>query len=403
MLRWSKESAFYPFIFWSTDLSQGSPLRYIDERLADTLDRAWNILGNAVRHATALGLHLRITDETIDDAERERRARTWFSLYNLEISIVETTGRPQSIQTNQITIPLEIISDVSYRADRHGPTNDVHVMSKEMWLKFLASSTDTDEDEESSVTWNQLATSTLPPAYFRHHVQLSRVSDTIGAKLYTGSAETAWSETQDLIREMEALITEWADALPAELKVDNSANKMIDPRAQIELAMYYQSLKMILHRPCLCEIKIAGESSTSRQFNQESARACVHAAMSLLNLIPDNPVAYEVRKLLPWWSLLHYICQAGAVLLLELCLDCQHFQGEAQNVIGAMRKTMSYLWCMSEESMSAYRAWRIFKGLLNEVSGRYGGDRVFNIRENAPVPSGWTESAEKSVVAVFVR
>src|SRR5207248_2658909 len=84
----------------------------------------------------------------------------------------------------------------------------------------------------------------------------------------------------------------------------------------IELAMYYWSVRMILHRPCLrnLEGRIMNESRASRDFDQEAAIACVDAALGLLRLMPDSPDIAQAYRILPWWSLIHYMCQAAAVL-----------------------------------------------------------------------------------------
>ncbi|KIW28890.1 uncharacterized protein PV07_04745 [Cladophialophora immunda] len=39
-----------------------------------SITRAWNISGHVVRHATALRLHLRASDPSIDETDRQRRA-----------------------------------------------------------------------------------------------------------------------------------------------------------------------------------------------------------------------------------------------------------------------------------------------------------------------------------------
>ena len=85
------------------------------------------------------------------------------------------------------------------------------------------------------------------------------------------------------------------------------------------------------------------ESVGSVDFNILHAKACVEAAMHMLSAMPDNPIAIEVFQILPWWSLLYYVCQAAAVLLLELCLSIQYMGGESKVVFSATRKALNYL------------------------------------------------------------
>jgi hypothetical protein len=65
--------AFYLLIIGSIARQAYSPQRLT---LTEWHHRAWNALGQAACHATALGMHLRVTDPDIDEEEKDRRART---------------------------------------------------------------------------------------------------------------------------------------------------------------------------------------------------------------------------------------------------------------------------------------------------------------------------------------
>jgi len=125
--------------------------------------------------------------------------------------------------------------------------------------------------------------------------------------------------------------------------------------------------------------------------------------MSMLAVIPHIPSAHEAYQLLPFWAFLHYVAQATAVLLLELSLDGRHFPTETTEVVNSLRKAMAYLWRMTKTSLSAYRAWRIFRRLLSAVSERYEDLDVADIPEAAPQPPGWDEEDEESVTSTFTK
>ena len=91
--------------------------------------------------------------------------------------------------------------------------------------------------------------------------------------------------------------------------------------------------------------------------------------MSLLAIMPDCPTALEAYQLLPLWTLLHFVAQATALLLLELALNAQHLPNEVMQIVTSLCKAIGYLWCMTEGSVTAYRAWRIFRQLLTVVKG----------------------------------
>lgn len=158
---------------------------------------------------------------------------------------------------------------------------------------------------------------------------------------------------------------------------------------------------MLLYRPCLCEISIEDESQLSKDFNFLKARECVQAAVKLVGLLPPTPNAAQMLQLFPWASTLHYVCQAGTVLLLEMCLDMQHLQGEQKNVVAAsLVKTLEYLRSLAEHSKSAYKAYQIFRVFVEKVARKYRvGVEVFKLGggDEPKLPRGWTEGDNEVV------
>ncbi|KAK7896904.1 hypothetical protein LTR67_004792 [Exophiala xenobiotica] len=391
------------------DRVQGMGLLAFYLLINGSIARAWNILGQATRHATALGLHLTVSDPAVNEIAREGRARTWYSLYSLEILIAEITGRPKSIQLSDTTATIETLQKplieerkVSQQTDNYAST----VESRRMWLDFLRARHETSQAATGPmVQWirSQSPGAGISPLYLPHRLHICLLSDRIAAQLYSGTSNDSWSQVQDKIGELQTDMTHWCETLPDELKLQSDAMADTDPRARVELAMYYHSLQMILHQPCLGEVNIENQSRQSKEFNRSSARACVHAAMSLLAIMPDNLRAPEAYQLLPWWTLLHYVAQATAVLMLEMTLSCQHLQNEIGEVMNSMRKAMSYIWCMTGQSLSAFRAWRIFRQLLSAVLNKYEHYGPVDIPEEAPQPKGWTESDDTSIRRTFLR
>jgi len=273
--------------------------------------------------------------------------------------------------------------------------------SRRLWLDFLTTNAKVTQSMTGGVvTWRNFHHVGQPvsAAHFRYHIKLCNISDNVSQRLYTGCQLQPWSDTQNIIGGLETELRQWAENLPDELNIQSDTVINTDPRAKLELAMYYHSVQMILHRPCLCEIKIDDQSQRSREFDHSCARACVHAAMSMLALMPDNPTAHEVYQLPPWWTMLHYICQSVVVIILELCMEAQHFPGEVPELTTYLRKGMAYLWCMTEGSGSAHKAWRILRRLLSDVATRYDDLAIGDIPEEAIPPRTWTES-DKQLLA----
>lgn len=218
--------------------------------------------------------------------------------------------------------------------------------------------------------------------------------------MYSGTSSDSWVEIQHKIAKLQLDLISWTQTLPDELQLQSIVTADFDSRERVELAMYYYSLGMILHRPSLCETVGENQSGSLHEFNRNSARTCVHAALSLLKIMPDSPSSPQADQLLPWWILLHYVTQATAILMLELTLNCQHLHNEIDEIAEHLHKAMKYLSCMSTESPSAYRAWRTFRPLFTvilTVHSEYKQNEIMNITEQAPRPKAWTEKDEASM------
>jgi hypothetical protein len=371
--------------------------------------RAYNTLGHATRHAIALGLHLTVTDPSVIPLDRLRRAMAWYALYSLEVLLGEILGRPTSVSISNVTIPISIFEKTDKRGLERPTQPDERTdlqETKRIWVQFLKQQREGQQrTTDSPMPWTNSPTAgeEIPASHFPYRLRLCHLSDKIGTQLYTGRVDHPWSEIQRRIREIQTELRQWLEALPTELAFHSDApSGAVDPRVQLELSMYYQSVQMMLHRPCLCDVEIAGESHSSQAFNRDCASACVHAAVSMIASLPDNPDEREAYQLLPWWTLLHYLAQATSVLLLELSLDAQHLSpNETGELVRHLKKAMAYLRCLTEGSLSAYRLWRMLRQLLNPVRTRYGDLDVADIPDQAPEPVGWTEADENGIMNAF--
>lgn len=350
-----------------------------------------------------------MTDPDVDEHDRERRARTWYSLYSLEILIAEITGRPKSIFTSDVTTPITLFHKPKTDSGEGFPQADGSMSvddSRRLWLDFLHARrviTQAMADRWMQRMSLRAIGQSVSPLYFPYRISLCHLSDKVASELFSGTSDDSWSDIQRKIGNLQTELSYWAEELPEELSIHSEEAIDTDPRVKAELSMYYHSVQMMLHRPCLCEVIVENESPASQEFNHSSARACVHAAMSMLATMPDQPNAHEVYQLLPWWGMLHYVAQAVAVFLLELSLDGQHFPDEIPELMNYLRKAMGYIWCMTEMSMSAYRAWRIFRRLLSEVLHGHQEWNMSDIPEDAPRPFGWKHEHEAAVGNTFAQ
>ena len=322
-----------------------------------------------------------MTAASISTYQKGIRARTWYALYTLEITLAEFTGRPCSITTSDISSPID--------TSRGNTQLDSD-------LQALAAQGLSPPQYHSPTSFG-IDAGHVNALHFSRRVQLSILSHRVISTLYSVGQYASWSQVQSFIRQFEMDLQQWHANLPMELLFQGSVGAdTADPK--IELALYYWSIRMILYRTCLCDLegRIENESESSSAFNRTAAEACVHAALALLDMLPDRPVPAEIYRVLPWWTLLHYICQGASVLLLELCMEVPHCRNQVNDIMGRLKKAMAYLNMMSLESLSAYKAWRICRQILADATAQFGLD-LSDVPNAAPQPQGWNAICEASV------
>jgi hypothetical protein len=64
------------------------------------------MIGISLRHATALGLHLRNKDPAADGSKKDILMHTWWIAYSIECLLNIITGRPPVISDEYCTVPL---------------------------------------------------------------------------------------------------------------------------------------------------------------------------------------------------------------------------------------------------------------------------------------------------------
>jgi hypothetical protein len=104
-----------------------------------------------------------------------------------------------------------------------------------------------------------------PQQHLSFRARLSTISNQIMTQLYMPTVSGSWALVQKKITALNTQLLDWKQSLPEELDLHSTLATDIDPRAKIDLALYLQSIKMILHRPCLCHIRVEGVQSPRRQ------------------------------------------------------------------------------------------------------------------------------------------
>jgi hypothetical protein len=379
------------------------------------INRAWNMIGIAIRWATSLGLNMRNDSTELKDGLKEIRYRVWWALYSLEHRLCCMTGRVNCILDDHCTTPLPVpLEETQFESElglkmlnkenqqgprapglnSHSPSqagsNASSASRSRSQTKASASGSRSPSAivKSTELSWAR-DVSPNQSLYFLHLIQLTRLTQKIFHQLYNPSAiEGTWSDIQHLIGELGEQLENWYRALPPILDFKRSQRDRDFYECRLSLGFFYNSTKVMIHRPCLCRLdrKIPHQSNKSLEFNRNAATTCIDAARDNLQLIPDEPNPVGLIKVGPWWSILHWLVQSSSVLMLELSFRAHHMPEEADSVLEAAKKSVRWLHALAEDNMSARRAWALCDGMLREAAAKIGRS-VDDMPRHQPGPS----------------
>ena len=299
------------------------------------------------------------------------------------------TGRPTSFSEADCTLPLPLPVDESGIVDNpllrrwssqgSRPTESV-ISTPSSGHSFSRMAT---SPGESQSPMSQQASSvhrleTFSPSiglYFLHHTKLSIFTNQVLDRLYrVADMKKSWAETQTTMAELDAKLEKWRAELPPVFDFTKRIRDQQWIRQRKSLGFFYYSTMLIINRPCLCRIdrKIANESGKAKEFNQATAAKCVHAAIDMLNLLPDEPNPVGMYTQSPWWCLVHHLVEAVVVCMLELSFRADHMPNEVDEVFESADKAVQWLRSMSGGDLAASRAWRMCDEMLRKVSPKVG-------------------------------
>ncbi|KAJ6003148.1 hypothetical protein N7451_005695 [Penicillium sp. IBT 35674x] len=122
---------------------------------------------------------------------------------------------------------------------------------------------------------------------------------------------------------------------------------------------------------------------------QESAMTCLHSALAILSIFPDQPDPIWACHVL-WWNVLHFLVQATTILLINISLenstskkqrgqsytsglDVGPLPGSLESanteaVRTAAKKAFRWLYCLGETEASARRAFEICNECIRRIA-----------------------------------
>ncbi|KAJ4352177.1 uncharacterized protein N0V89_007524 [Didymosphaeria variabile] len=323
------------------------------------VSRGWVMIGIAIRLALALGLHLRNEDPKTPVGKKEITLRTWWSLHAIECQLSAITGRPCVLGHEDCTVslPMTFAEEVSTSNSPAGSTPSIREQDKSA---TPASNSNAGKSRRQA-----------PRSYLDAHLNIGLITQKLLAALYSPrTAQYSWAYVQNTIPNLLQELDDWKHgALP-----DNGSlhTQMFPPpegsRESLLLRFYYLSTKILITRPCLCRSgrKIRDQSDVSATFDQRMARTCVRAALALAGLLSIDSSPEILYENGPWWSIVHNIMQAMAVLLLELSYEQNHMQGSQVDVKNSVKRLFHWLNAMRHTDAVVERAHKVIVKIIQQ-------------------------------------
>ncbi|KAI5779125.1 fungal-specific transcription factor domain-containing protein [Geopyxis carbonaria] len=365
-------------------------------------NRAWNVIGLAIRYAQTLGLNLRNDVPEFDEVEKEMRVRMWFALLSVEHLLCLMTGRPSAINERDCSVPLPRPVDEemhgaesfdSALAQYSACTTGTPTSTSENQLILTPNSNPSSNTPSTVRSASNPGSSssgnppglgrpmlpTVPPsaaAYFLEHIKLTHITHSVFSELYSpDTINRTWSDIQGIISALELRLVKWREDLPPFLDFGKH-NTQQSIRERNSLAFQYRHARILINRPCLCRLdfRIPNESNRSRGFNRSGAAACIGAARETIAMLPDEPQPVALISVSPWWCLLHYLVAAGAILMVEISMRAEHNPQQAEGLLSDTKKVVRWLRSMSKDNIAAERSWAVLSKLLIVSAPKIGGD-----------------------------
>lgn len=351
------------------------------------------MIGTATRSAIALGLHLRATHNKLNASALEARHKLWWSVFILENLLSVMTGRASGLGSSFCSAPPPLVEEnVEYFTD-DTPEARLDRPSENLSLKWtIYQQPERLEAQRASMKF-MAATDEL---YFFCLTDLILISHTASTRVYsTDAVNQGRVKIQSRIDFFNKTMEGWHTNLPDSMSLNvvdigKAASKSNGYR--ISLSMHYYSSQIILNRPCLARPRAGGKSIINPYHShkrKKSAMTCLHSALAILSIFPDQPDPIWACHVL-WWNVLHFLVQATTILLINISLEnltfkeqkCQSFtsgldpgqlpgSSDAANteaVRTAAKKALQWLCCLGKTEASARRAFEICNKCIRRIA-----------------------------------
>ncbi|KAL5401958.1 hypothetical protein PMIN03_011084 [Paraphaeosphaeria minitans] len=349
------------------------------------VNRAWIVVGIALRYAQALGLHIRNEDRTFSKAQKETLIHIWWGTWCLEGILSVILGRPSLLVEDYCSVPLPISLTTEQLAD---PTmaDQSHEGYRVTGLHRPSSQAGLPISEPSNAA-----------SYLKSTVQIVLIAQKAMAQLYSAKVVTrSWKQVQQTISALCSELEAWSASLPYGLDFTRPDTNADFERERLILNMQYLWCKLLITRPCLCRLdsRIANQTKASDNFNKKTALVCVKAAKVLTDLLPGTVNSVVLYQTGPWWALVHILMQALTVLLLEMSYGTVHLREDSEQIILSTKKLIRWLRAMKAGDQMAERAYTLAFGILMKLAPRIKADISDLLEEDTSSEDDTRTSAE---------
>src|SRR5882762_2728153 len=243
------------------------------------LPQAWLLIGQAVRAAQDLGLHVSLFRRSIPlvftrvkqrsprrlfltPIEKETRRKIWWGVYSLDRMLALALGRPLGVEDSDCDVELPVEVD-----DDH--LSNYFSLGAQASQQYLSLMTGTN----ALTGLYKIAGRVLREVY-----SLELCRDQLEPEKRV--------ELQRTVETLDRELTKWCDDLPVEFKSDPINEKQVSMGAA--LCSHYYSVLTTLHRnflPVKKDLPLLPKS-TARAVS--SARSCIRLAPSISNVVPPS-------------------------------------------------------------------------------------------------------------------
>ncbi|KAJ4358923.1 hypothetical protein N0V95_002629 [Ascochyta clinopodiicola] len=365
-----------------TSMAQGTPYQV-----------AWVAIGIALRHAFALGLHLRNEDDKVMDARKETLVHAWWALYTLEASMSIIVGRPSLVAEDYYSTPLPLPAS-----------------TEQLWDDALLSRMN-EQGRGTSLYDTGLYGNAAEPkstpsepsnegSFLKSMVRINLTAQRAMLGLYAPKVTTrSWKHVQGTIIDLYNELELWATSLPSGLSFLQPENPSNFIRERLILQMNYIRIKILITRPCLCRLdtRIPDQTKASSDFNRKMARTCIGAAKTFTDILPDQMNAAYLYQIGPWWSMVHHIMQVLTVLLLETSYNTVHLPKDNNELLPRIKTLFRWLRALKEKDRVAARASDVAFSILQGLATRIELDVSDLLQEDVTASSITTSQNETMV------